>query len=314
MQGNYERIVEKIAKAANLDKEEIEKRIEAKRNKLSGFISKEGAAQVVASELGISFEHDKLKIGELLPGMRKVNMIGKVISISPVRTFKTKKGDESKVVNLFMADDSSNIRAVLWDTNHVALVEKGEIKEGSVIEISNATMRDNELHLGNFSEIKNSDENLGEVITNKVVREKKILDFRKGENVGTRAFIVQFFEPRFFNVCPECSRKIEQEGEVFVCKTHEKVIPEKRAVVTFVLDDGTGTIRAVLFQEALGSLGLTELENPEKLLAQKQSILGKEMFFSGSIRNNVFFNNLELIVDEAKEIDIDGVISNLEDK
>ena len=55
MQGNYERILEKIAKAAGLERAEIETRIEAKRQKLSGLISKEGAAQVVASELGISF-------------------------------------------------------------------------------------------------------------------------------------------------------------------------------------------------------------------------------------------------------------------
>ncbi|MFH1311177.1 MAG: DUF2240 family protein [Nanoarchaeota archaeon] len=312
MIGNYERIIEKIAKAANLTKEEIDSRIEAKRTKLSGLISKEGAAQVVAAELGISFEHDKLKIGELLPSMRKVNVIGKVISISPVRTFKTKKGDESKVVNLFMADDSSNIKTVLWDTNHVALIEKGEIKEGSVIEISNAAMRDNELHLGNFSEIKISNENLENVITQKIFRERKISDFKKGETVGTRAFVVQFFEPRFFNVCPQCNRKIEKEGDVFVCKTHEKVIPEKRAVATIVLDDGTGTIRAVLFHEKLNNLGITELENPEKLLEQKQSILGKEMFFSGNIRNNAFFNNLELVVDELKEVDADGVIKGLE--
>lgn len=312
MTGNYERILEKIAKVAGLEKAEIETRIEAKRSKLSGFISKEGAALVVASELGISFEQDKLKIGELLPGMRKVNVVGKVINISPVRTFKTKKGEESKVVNLFMADDSSNIKAVLWDTNHVALVEKGEIKEGSVIEILNAAMRDNELHLGNFSEIKNSGEDLGEVLTQKVVREKKISDFKKGESVGTRAFVVQFFEPRFFFVCSECNKKVEKEGDVFVCKTHEKVIPSKRAVATLVLDDGIGTIRAVLFHEMLGSLGITELENPDAWLQQKQSIIGKEMFFSGNVRNNVFFNNLELIVDDVKEIDVDEVIKGLE--
>ena len=92
MEGNYERILEKIASSAGLSKEEVERQIEAKRAKLSGLISKEGAAQVVASELGVSFENEVLKIDELLPSMRKVNTSGKVIFISPVRTFKTKKG------------------------------------------------------------------------------------------------------------------------------------------------------------------------------------------------------------------------------
>src|SRR3972149_7862585 len=125
--GNYERIIEKISRASGVSKEEIESKIEAKRSKLSGLISKEGAAQVIAAELGVSFEGEKLKIDELLPGMRNVNLLGKVINIFPVRTFKTKKGDESKVVNFFVADESSNIKVVLWDTHHVEMVEKGEI-------------------------------------------------------------------------------------------------------------------------------------------------------------------------------------------
>src|SRR3972149_11700668 len=126
-QSNYERIIEKISKASGLGKDEIEERVDAKREKLSGLISKDGAAQVVASELGISFENERLKIDELLPGMRNVNLLGKVINIFPVRTFKTKKGDESKVVNFFIADESSNIKAVLWDTHHIELIENGTI-------------------------------------------------------------------------------------------------------------------------------------------------------------------------------------------
>ncbi|MEM3091441.1 MAG: hypothetical protein QXX55_00665 [Candidatus Pacearchaeota archaeon] len=312
MVGNYDRIIEKISKASNLSKEDIELKIESKRKKLSGLISKEGAAQVVAAELGISFENEKLKIGELLPGMRKVNTIGKVIRLFPVRTFKTKKGEESKVANLQIADDSSNIKVVLWDTNHVALIEKGQIVEGKVVEILNATMRDNELHLGNFSDIKIINDELGEVVTKKIIKEKKISEFKKGDNICTRAFIVQLFEPRFFFVCPECKKRVEREGDVFVCKLHDKIIPEKKAVATAVLDDGTETIRAVLFHEVLNELGINDFDNMDKLIEQKQALLGKEMFFFGSVRQNAFFNNLETVVDEVEEIEIDKIIEKLE--
>ncbi len=310
--GNYERIIEKIAKSAGIEKSDVEKRVEEKRSKLSGFISKEGAAQIVASELGISFENEKLKINELLPGMRRVNIVGKVINLFPVRTFTTKKGDESKVVNFWIADDSSNIKAVLWDTNHIELIEKEDIKEGVIVEISNATMRDGELHLGNFSEIKVSQEILEEVVLEKVFREKSIADFNKGENASVRAFVVQLFEPRFFYVCPECGKKAIKEGEAFICGTHEKIVPEKRAVVNLVLDDGTNSIRAVLFHEVINGLGLVDLEDAEKLASQKQKLLGKEMIFSGNVRNNAFFNTPELIIESIKEADLDKVISELE--
>ena len=168
---NYERILEKIAQVSGEEKEEISRRVEAKRAKLAGLISQEGAAQIVAAELGINFDNEKLKINELLPGMRKVNVVGKVFNVSPVRTFTTKKGDEGKVANLFLADETSNVKVVLWDLNHIELIEKGIVAKDKIVEISNGSMRDNEIHLGNFSEFKLSNEVLNDVKTEKVVHE-----------------------------------------------------------------------------------------------------------------------------------------------
>jgi len=174
--GNYEKILEKIALASGVEKDEIERRVEAKRSKLSGLISKEGAAQVIAAELGISFDNEKLKIDELLPGMRKVNLVAKVITLFPVREFN-KNGKEGKVVNMVVADETSNVKVVLWDTNHIELIEKGHVAEGTVIEISNGGMRDNELHLGSFSEFKKSREILETVQSEIIAKERNISDF-----------------------------------------------------------------------------------------------------------------------------------------
>lgn len=314
MVGNYERIVNKIAESSGNTVANIEEKIEEKKLKLSGFISKEGAAQIVAAELGISFENEKLKIDELLPGMRKVNVVGKIINLFPVRSFKTKKGEESKVVNFWLADDSSNMKVVLWDTNHISLIEKGEIAEGSVVEINNGMMRDSELHLGNFSEIKLSSEVFENVKTEKVFREKNISELVKGESASVRAFVVQVFEPRFFNVCSQCGKKVVESEGAFSCMEHGKVAPEKRSVLTLVLDDGTESTRAVLFHEMVRGIGVTEFENPEKLAFQKQSLLGKEMTFSGNVKQNDFFNNLEIVIDSAKEVDLDAAIKGFEER
>ncbi|MBU4069712.1 MAG: DUF2240 family protein [Nanoarchaeota archaeon] len=313
VEGNYEKILEKIAKSAGVDKEEIDRKIEAKRAKLSGLISKEGAAQIIAAELGISFDNERLKIDELLPGMRKVNTVGKIINLFPVRGF-TRNGQDNKVANFICADETSNIKVVLWDTNHIALIEKNQIQIGSVVEIFNATVKDNEIHLGSFSELKPSKEILENVKIEKIVKEKKIIDFKVGDSACVRAFVVQSFEPRFFHVCPECKKKPGQEGEDFVCNEHGKIIPEKRALINIVLDDGTESIRGVLFHDSLGELGLTELDNPERLLNQKEDLLGKEMIFSGNVRMNKFFNNPEFIVDKVEQVNLDELITNLEKK
>ncbi len=304
--GNYEKIIEKIAKFSGLNPEEVNRRIEAKRAKLSGLISQEGAAQIVAAELGINFENEKLKIDELLPGMRKINICGKIIKLFPVRSFKTQKGDDGKVLNLILADETSNIKVVLWDTNHIALVEKGEIKEDDVIEIGNASMRENEMHLGSFSEFKKSTQKIEGVKTEKISKEKKISEFRIGDQLSVRAFVVQSFQPKFFEVSKETGRKMtESEKE-------KGVEAERRALINIVLDDGTETIRAVLFNENLSALGIRDFDNPERLALQIEGLLGKEMIFSGNVRKNNFFNNEEFIVDSLKEVNLDELITNLE--
>lgn len=304
--GNYEKIIERIAKYSGLKLEEVDRKIEAKRAKLSGLISKEGAAQIVAAELGINFENEKLKIEELLPGMRKINISGKIINLSPVRTFKTQKGEEGKVLNIILADETSNIKVVLWDTNHISLVEKGEIKEGDVVDISNGSMRENEMHLGSFSEFKKSINEIGEVRTERIVREKKIIDFKIGDQLSVRAFIVQAFQPRFFEVSKETGKKITEEEK------SNGIQAEKRALINVVIDDGTETMRTVLFNENLSALGLKDLENPERLSFQMEALLGKEMIFSGNVRKNNFFNNEEFIIDSVKEVNLDELIAKLE--
>jgi len=309
MIGNYERILEKISKSSGLEKEEVERKIEAKRAKLSGLISKEGAAQIIAAELGINFDNEKLKIEELLPGMRKVNVVGKVIRLFPVRSF-VRNGKEGKVANLLIADETSNTKVVLWDTNHISLIENKAVSEGVVVEIFNANVRDNEIHLGSFSGFKLSSENLADVKTERVVREKNISSFKISDNAKARAFIVQVFEPRFFDVCIECKKKVSMEGESFVCAEHGKVACEKRAVLSIIIDDGTESIRSVIFHDFLEKLGITDVEND--FAGKKTGLLGKEMFFSGNVRNNKFFNNPEFIIDNIEEINLDNLIEKLE--
>jgi len=304
--GNYDKIVERIAKFSGLNIDDVSRKIEAKRAKLSGLISLEGAAQIVAAELGINFENEKLKIDELLPGMRKINLCGKIITLFPIRTFKTQKGEEGKVLNLILADETSNIKVVLWDTNHISLIEKGEIKENDVVEISNASMRENEMHLGSFSEFKKSDKEMENVRTERIIKEKKICDFRIGDQLSVRAFVVQSFQPRFFEVSKETGRKMTDN------EREQGVLTEKRALINIVIDDGTESIRAVLFNENLSHLGLKDLENPERLSYQMEELLGKEMVFTGNVRKNNFFNNEEFIVDSLKDVNLDELVMQLE--
>lgn len=295
---SYEKLLDKISKTSGLEMAEIERRIEAKRAKLSGLISKEGAAQVIAAELGVSFDNEKIKIDELLSGMRKVNVVGKVIKLFPTRSF-SKNGKDGKVANMTLADETANIKVVLWDTHHIDLIENGQIKEDTVIEIHNASTRGNEIHLGSFSELKLSNETMGEVRRDKMFKEKEISDFKLSDNAGTRAFVVQVFEPKWFSVCPECRKKVVLEGDQFVCSEHGKVVAEKRGLMNIVIDDGTETMKAVMFHDVM------------KNFADRSELLGKEMLFSGDVKMNKFFNTPEFIIEKAEELNPDEVLKRL---
>ncbi len=308
MVDNYKSFIELISRTSGVPVEELEKRVEAKQTKLSGLISKEGAAQVIAAELGINLDKEIIKISQINPGMRKINIVGKIMTLFPVKEYN-KNGRSGKIGAFILADETSNIRTVLWDENHIELISTQTIAEGSVVEIANASIRNGELHLGSFSEIKLSTQKIGEIVTKKPVSEKKIRDFLPNENVSTRAFIVQIFDPKFFEVCPECKKKVV-DGK---CATHGAVVSQRRALLNFVIDDGTDSIRAVMFSDQLEKImNLEELNDPELLASRKRDLLGKELIISGNVRQNQLYGTSELIISGVEEIDLDKLLISLQ--
>lgn len=292
---NYTSLLERISASAGLPQEEIERKIEAKRAKLSGLISKEGAAQIVSAELGINFDNQRMKISEIVHGMKRVNLFGKVTKVFPVREFN-KNGREGKIGSFLLGDASSNTRIVLWDTNHIDLIEKGELKEGSVIEVSNASVRNGEVHLSAFSDIKKSNEEIKDVKVEQEFEMLKLKDAREGLNAQLRAFVVQVFEPRYFDDKREPGKK--------------------RALLNVVLDDGTENMRAVLFAEKIYDLGFTEEEvfDVEKFNEKKKGLLGEEKFFVGMFKKNAYFGNIEFTINQTKNLNVEELVKELEAK
>ena len=307
--GNYEQLVLKIAESAKLNSDDIERRIEAKRAKLSGLVSKEGAAQIVAAELGINFDRERIKIAELVQGMKRANVVGKVLDLFPIREYN-KNGRSGKVGRFTLADEQYNVKVVLWDTNHISLVESGKLKDGDIIEISNANVRNGELHLNSFSDIRQSNEQMGAVVTKKMFNSKKLSEIKAGEGLKTRAFVVQVFDPHYFEICPECRKKVNEGG----CSIHGSVNPIKRAIMNVILDDGNETIRAVVVGENINLLGLNDEEifSLEKFAESKFRLLGEEKVFSGNVRQNQMFGNLEFSIEKVEDVAADELIKELE--
>jgi len=309
LQGNYEQILKLISESSNLPIDEVERKIEAKRAKLSGLISKEGAAQIIASELGISFDKHKIKISSLLPGMRRVNITGKIISINRVVEYN-KNGKSGKIGSFILADETANVRVVLWDTSHISLIESKQIKENDVIEISGADIRNSEIHLSGFADIKLSQALIENAQTKISFHKKTIANTFINDNISLRAFIVQIFGPTFYNVCPECNKKVSELNE---CLSHGKVVPKKSAILNLILDDGTGTLRAVLFAEQIKkAFSINDFENSEEIMLKREDFFGKEILIEGTVRKNKISESLEVYVNNLQEINIEDLIKELD--
>jgi len=103
-----------------------------------------------------------VKIGELSPRSRGINLVAKVVSKSPERTV-TSQYDQSehRLSELLIADETGAINLVLWD-DKIDLVN-----EGDVVKVTNGFIKlfrgRMQLNLGRYGNIEVSDAELGEL-------------------------------------------------------------------------------------------------------------------------------------------------------
>ena len=170
-----------------------------------------------------------------------------------------------------------------------------------------------EIHLSGFSELKKSETVMEDVKTEAAVSEVTLEEVRQGQSVRIRGVVVQVFQPRFYSVCPECNKKVVSVEGVFNCAEHGTVSPKDRAILNFVLDDGTETMRVVMFSDQIGSLIPEEdLKDAEKATAFRDDFLGTEIYLSGNVKRNQLFNNLEIVASGVEKVDVEKLISKLD--
>ena len=307
----YEEIILKINEKTKMAVSEIEERIDSKMKQLSGLISKEGAAHIVANELGVKiFEpfSGRLQIKNILTGMRDVETVGKVLQVYDTKEFSTEKRS-GKVASLLIGDESGTIRAVLWGS-HTDNVPN--IIHGSIVKILGAYVRENngrkEIHLNERSQliINPEDEIVGEVAIKHSDR-KNIKDLNENDNeaelLGT---IVQVFDLKFYEICPRCSKRAKPSTDFFACSEHGNVIPAYAYVLNTILDDGTETIRCVFFRnhaDKLLNMSQEQLlrfrQEPAEFEAVKNELLGTIVKLNGKVNKNSLFDRLEFIANQV---------------
>lgn len=302
----YEKIIANIKENSDLSEEDITARIDKKLKQLSGLISKEGAAHILANELGIKlFEVSKknLKIKDVLEGMRGIELAGKVQRIYEVREFTSQRGP-GKVASFIIADETGSIRIVCWhDQTEIIpqLVENMTVKiVGGYVRANNGRK---EIHLNQRSKVVFNPKNveIGKVKKFSADRKKLSEISEQDQNIEILATVVQVFDPRFFEVCPECGKRARPRDDSHFCEEHGKVKPTYSYVLNLLLDDGTATTRTIFFGSRMDHLlGKTKeeilkyRENPDEFEPIKTDMLGKTIKVIGRVRRNEMFDRLEI--------------------
>ena len=318
MQQSYDLIVSKIAEATKLSLGDIEKKVAAKLAELQDLISREGAAHIVANELGVQLFDSApkvLKIKDISPGMNAVTLTGKILNIYEPRTF-TSGQRTGRVANLILGDETGSIKVVFWDENLIS--EFSKLKEGDVLKIKNAYAKQNntfsEVHLGSKAQILINPENeiISEVRTTSArppLQRKKVSELVENEFAEVFVTIVQVFEPKFYNACPVCNKKVFPQDAAFNCQEHGLVNAKQIPIFNMFFDDGSGNIRAIFFREHAEKLIGSPVRPFEEI---KRTVGGKQLVLKGKVNKNTMFNRIEFVVSSLEEADPAKLIAEME--
>ena len=200
------------------------------------------------------------KINDIKDGMGDLNLTGKILEVSEIRSFRKKDGSSGKVGNLLLGDSTGTIRVTLWDEKTELLTQ---LEYGDTVEIINAYARENafnqkvELQIGNRSVIKKSEK--------KVEYEEQftsIADIKaNADNINISGKVLDISEIRTF----------------------EKKDGSTGRVGNLLLGDPTGKIKLTLWDEKTDLLDEVDFDETIEVL----NAYSRENVFSQQIELNL---------------------------
>jgi replication factor A1 len=294
------RIISYISQHKQVSQDVIRQKISQKLVEFAGLLSEEGAAHIVANEMGVDLykmTQTPLKIAEIVSQLRDATVIGKVITIYEKRLFETERGSGS-VQSVLIGDETGIMRVTFWHDQ----IEKIQFGVGDVLQFSHVTSRQNqgrfELGVTKDTEIEKLDID----ITLHTSRSQNTVQYRKkkisaivpNEQVTLFGVIVGVNPPYYYMVDRETQKKAIGE--------FDQLKHEYTPIASIILDDGTGNIRISAFRAEAGLLygvplsKVLELKDAtESFEAIRQACLGNHIRVSGKVSFNESYNRHEMI-------------------
>jgi replication factor A1 len=257
---------------------DIKEKIKEKVNEFSGFITNEGAAFLVAKDLGlnvsspfiegdpnafleqeIDYDEFTIPINELREGMSNIVILGVIYKIFQPKEFTRKDGTSGKVGSFYLSDPSGTVKIVVWDEN-VDLLSSKYFQKGEIVRFIGGYAKigkneEIEVHLGNKGKLEIAPEEVNKKLM------KKLKEFRKSENPNA-------FEP-IIKGTVKIKQLNSEEGfyheitgtisKILNFKEFTKDEGTKSFLLKLCLEDETGSIPVVIWDmKAIEFLKLIE--------------------------------------------------------
>ncbi|HLC92993.1 MAG TPA: hypothetical protein VJH23_04770 [archaeon] len=139
--GGTEKLREYIMSRSGKSTEEVQKLIDDKKEKFSGLLTEEGAAFMIAKELGVQTEgaiREETRIISLKEGMNNIDIVARVKRAFPSKSYE-KNGKSGELQNIILIDGTGEIRATLWNKDIKKFSELGGEKI-SAIKLANCSV------------------------------------------------------------------------------------------------------------------------------------------------------------------------------
>lgn len=307
IKSEYQRISDKISY------DDFLKRIEEMKKDYEdvSFMDELDIARMIVGEyideknVPVTKDNELRKISELETGLHDISIAGRVMHVSNTKAFITKKGKEGKVANLMIADNSGEIRVVLW-TDNIKHLKK--ISEGDIVKINDVEIKDGyraqEAHMQNRSSIKKIDDESDDKYPAYEEKITPVSDIKGEMQVNIVARVVRISRIRTYN-------SNGREGKF----------------ITLDLKDNTGSISFTLWNrdiEILDEIGLKEGDSV-KILGAQSRVRNEEVSLTHSWIGRIIKGEFDVpeheenmikIGDahEMKNVTLMGVVSKIHDK
>jgi hypothetical protein len=300
------KIKERILEETDLSEDALDEKISAKLEQLSGLISEQGAAHIIANELGVKLveQSGRLQIKNIVEGLRDVEVVGKAAQVYEINEFES-NGREGKVGSFLLGDDTGVIRVTLWN-DQADLME--DLEQGDVVKITGGYVKKNrnrlELHINERADLHIDPDDVTvdfEVKQRPDSSRKSVADLEEDDDhVEVMATVVQVFEPRFFEVYKDSGKRVQEDDP------DEET--EHAYVMNAFLDDGSDNVRCVFWRRQTQNLLdmddeaiQTFRDDPLQFDEIKTDLLGKIVKVEGRVQYNDRFERLELV---ARRVDL----------